>query len=297
MFDPLTQTLGRLDDYPWWQVAVELFALWLLVWVIYRFIKGTRAAGALKGLVVLLVFATILFRVLARDQFPRLEVLFEKSLGVAAIALIVTFQPELRRLLIRLGETPFFRPADPEVPRLIGEIVDACEFLSRNKFGAIIAIERNVGLRELAEGGRPLNAEITSDLIETIFFPNTPLHDMGIVIRGRRIIAAGVQFPLAQPTDMPSPQLGTRHRAAVGLARVTDALVIVVSEETGGISIADGRRFERGLTPDNLRAALLHRLETAPRKPGSPADAAPEPAEDSDLAGASEPSSAEVARG
>ncbi len=286
------QIFGRLDDYPWWQIAVELVAIWLLVWVIYRFIKGTRAAGALKGLVVLLVIATLL-RVLARDLFPRLEVLYEKFLGVAAIALIVTFQPELRRLLIRLGETPFFRPADPEVPRLINEIVEACEFLSRNKFGAIIAIERSVGLRELAEAGRPLNAEITSDLLETIFFPNTALHDMGVVIRGRRIIAAGVQFPLAQPTDMPGPhQLGTRHRAAVGLARVTDALVIVVSEETGAISIAEGPRFERGLTPQALRAALLKRLETAPRHRGSHAAHA----ESTEDTGATSPP-AEVARG
>jgi len=277
VLQPLFQILGRLDDYSWWQVGVELVSLWLLVRVIYRFIKGTRAAGALKGLVVLMVIATVLIRVLARDTFPRLEVLYEKFLGVAAIALIVTFQPELRRLLIRLGETPFFRPADPEVPRLINEIVEACEFLSRNKFGAIIAIERSVGLRELAEAGRPLNADITADLIETIFFPNTALHDMGIVIRGRRIIAGGVQFPLAQPTDMPSPQLGTRHRAAVGLARVTDALVIVVSEETGLISIADGPRLERGLTPEALRAALLKRLENAPKHRGgatAPVDAA-----------------------
>ena len=280
----MLQIFGRLDDYPWWQIAVELVSLWLLVWVIYRFIKGTRAAGALKGLVVLLVIATVLIRVLARDSFPRLEVLYEKFLGVAAIALIVTFQPELRRLLIRLGETPFFRPSDPEVPRLINEIVEACEFCSRNKFGAIIAIERSVGLRELAEAGRPLDAIITADILQTIFFPNTSLHDMGVVIRGRRIVAAGVQFPLAQASDMPSPQLGTRHRAAVGLARVTDALVIVVSEETGGISIADGPRFERGLTPEALRAALLKRLESAPKHRGGGAGAPEAPEVDGETA-------------
>jgi diadenylate cyclase len=261
VFPRIEQLVSRLSDYAWWEIAFEVAILWVIIYVVYRFIRGTRAAGALKGLLVLLIVATLLIYVLARDTFPRLEVLYDKFLSIAAIALIVTFQPELRRLLIRLGEAPFFRPSDPELPRMVDAIVDACAFASKSRFGAIIAVERNVGLRELAETGRVLDATVSTHLLNTIFWPNTPLHDMGVVIRGRRIVAAGVQFPLAHPAEMPDPHLGTRHRAAVGLARVSDALVIIVSEETGAISVAEGRALKRNLEPDDLRALLLQELQ------------------------------------
>ena len=261
MFERIRHLLERLSEYRWWELGVELIVLWLIIYVIYRFVRGTRAAGALKGLLFILVIATLVLKVIAQGDFPRLEMLYDKFLGIAAIALIVTFAPELRRLLIRLGEAPFFRSSDPEVQKVIDAIVNACDFASKNKFGAIIAIERNVGLRELAESGHTLNADISSHLLNTIFWPNTPLHDMGVVIRGKKIVAAGVQFPLAQPGEMPFPHLGTRHRAAVGLARVSDALVIVVSEETGGISLADGATMIRGLKPEDLRTNLLRLLQ------------------------------------
>jgi len=261
LFERIRNLLERLAEYPWWQFTVEFVALWLIIYVIYRFVRGTRAAGALKGLLVILVIATLILKVIAQNSFPRLEMLYDKFLGIAAIALIVTFAPELRRLLIRLGEAPFFRTADPEVPKIIDAIVSACDFASKNKFGAIIAIERNVGLREMAESGHLLNADISAHLLNTIFWPNTPLHDMGVVIRAKKLVAAGVQFPLAQPGEVPFPHLGTRHRAAVGLARVSDALVIVVSEETGMISLAEGQSLTRSLSPEDLRATLLAHLE------------------------------------
>lgn len=264
MLESIRQLLDRLGDYEVWVLGVEFLALWLLIFVIYRFVRGTRAAGALKGLIFLVVIATLILKVMARGAFPRLEMLYDRFLGIAAIVFIVTFAPELRRLLIRIVEAPFFKSADPEVPKLVDSIVDACDFASKNKFGAIIAIERNVGLRELAESGRVLNADVSSQLLNTIFWPNTPLHDMGVVIRGGKIVSAGVQFPLAQPGDMPHPHLGTRHRAAVGLARVSDALVVVVSEETGFITLAEGHRLLRGLTKDQLREELLTRLESTP---------------------------------
>lgn len=261
MFERIRNLLERLGEYRWWELAVELIVLWLIIYVIYRFVRGTRAAGALKGLLFILVIATLVLKVIAQGAFPRLEMLYDKFLGIAAIALIVTFAPELRRLLIRLGEAPFFRSADPEMEKVVDAIVSACDFASKNKFGAIIAIERNVGLREMAESGHVLDADISAHLLNTIFWPNTPLHDMGVVIRGKKIVSAGVQFPLAQPGEMPYPHLGTRHRAAVGLARVSDALVIVVSEETGGISLAEGARMMRGLTPEDLRTNLVRLLQ------------------------------------
>lgn len=265
MFERLSQVAQRVLDYRLWEVGIELAILWLCVYVAYRFVRGTRAAGALKGLVLVLILGTLVVRVMGDRLFPRLAVLYNNFLGFAAIALVVTFQPELRRALIRLGETPFFRPSVSEVKPVVEAVVSACELLSRKKYGAILAIERSVGLREVIETGRLINAEVSADLLTTIFWPNSPLHDMGVVISGRKLVAAGVQFPLAEPEEMPVQEnLGTRHRAAVGLARVSDALVIVVSEETGAISLAEGRGLTRWLTPAALAQELTTRLTRAP---------------------------------
>ncbi|MEO1130348.1 MAG: diadenylate cyclase CdaA [Planctomycetota bacterium] len=264
MYERFNQLLARLGEYSFWEVGVELILLWALIYLIYRFVRGTRAAGALKGLLVLLVVATLLIRIVAEELFPRLEILYDKFLGIAAIAVIVTFQPELRRALLRLGEAPFVRSTNLDVPKVIDAVGDAAAFLSRNKFGAIMAIERNVGLRETAESGRLLNADVSAHLLNTIFWPNSPLHDMGVIIRGRRIVAAGAQFPLVEAGELPDQHLGTRHRAALGLARATDALVVVVSEETGAISLAEGRRLIRWLTPERLREELMTRLSGPP---------------------------------
>jgi len=261
----LQQLAARLADYPLWEVGIELAALWLIVYIIFRFVRGTRAAGALKGLLIILIGATLLIRVLPIGQwFPRLAILHENLLGFIAIALVVTFQPELRRALIHIGERSIFWGQTANVRPLVDAIVQSAAFLSKNKFGAIIAIERQVGLRESIETGRLLNADVSPHLLNAIFWPNNPLHDMGVVIRNDKIVAAGVQFPLAEPGEMRDAQLGTRHRAAVGLARASDALVVVVSEETGAISIADGTRLDRWLTPDSLKAELLKRLAQRP---------------------------------
>lgn len=279
MLDRVSQVAQRLLEYRPWEVGVEIAILWLSVFVVYRFVRGTRAAGALKGLVVVLIIGTIGVRVLGERFFPRLSVLYDNFLGFAAIALVVTFQPELRRALISLGESPFFRPSAPQVRPVVDAVASAADFLSRNKFGAILAIERRVGLREIIESGRIINAEVSPDLINSIFWPNSPLHDMGVVISGNKLVAAGVQFPLAEPGDMPVQEnLGTRHRAAVGLARVSDALVIVVSEETGAISLADGRELTRWLTPAALAQELTTRLTRVPL-PAPSANAVAEQAE------------------
>ncbi len=255
------QLLDRLSDYNFWEVAIELALIWVLVYIGYRFVRGTRAAGAFKGVLVLLIISSVGFRLLEQSGvLPRLSSLYDKLLGLGAFALLVIFQPELRRALIRLGENPFFRGASTEVRPVIDAIVEASTFLSKSKFGAIMAVERSVGLREMADSGTMLNSEISPKLLTTIFHPNTALHDMGVVIRGRKIVAAGVQFPLAEPGDMADPHLGTRHRAAVGLARVSDAIIIVVSEETGAVSLAEGQELKRWLDPEQLRAELVRRM-------------------------------------
>lgn len=278
MFDRLRQILQRLAEYNLWEVGVELVILWAAVYVVYRFVRGTRAAGALKGLVLVLIVGTLGVRIVGDRFFPRLAVLYNNFLGFAAIALVVTFQPELRRALIRLGETSFYRRSAAELGPVVEAVSKAAELLSRSKFGAIIAIERSVGLRELIEeSGTVLNAEVSSDLLASIFWPENPLHDMGVVISGPKIVAAAVQFPLAEAGELPTREnLGTRHRAAVGLARVSDALVVVVSEETGAISLADGREFKRFLTPSALAQELSARLGRV-RKGAALKAAGPEP--------------------
>jgi diadenylate cyclase len=262
--EALQTTIDRLLEYTLWEVVVEVAAVWVLVYIGYRFVRGTRAAGAFKGVLVLLIITALAVRVLEQTGLlPRISALYDSVAGLAAIALIVTFQPELRRALIRLGEGTFFRFTQAEVRPVADAVVEACSFLSKTKFGAIIAIERSTGLRELIEGGVKLDADVSSKLLMTIFTPNTALHDMGVVIRGGKIVAASVQFPLADPADLPDEHLGTRHRAAVGLAKVSDAIVIVVSEETGAISIAEGRDLRRWLSPDQLRDELLRRMSSA----------------------------------
>ncbi len=253
--------LSRFSSYNVLEVLLELAVIWLVVFGVWRFVKGTRAAGALKG-IIFLVLVIIALQLVVEGRFQRLSLLFDGFLGVAVLALVIIFQPELRRALIRIGEASFFRGSASQIAPVVDALVSAATFLSKNKFGAIIAIERQVGLRETIEAGRMLNADISAELLQSIFWPNTPLHDMGVVVRGSKIVAAGVQFPLADPQDMTDSRLGTRHRAAVGLTRVTDAIVIVVSEENGSISLAERGVLERWLTPEALHAELTRRLSS-----------------------------------
>ena len=168
--------------------------------------------------------------------------------------------PVLSRALVRLGETSLLRGDTSGVSAIVEPLVDACGYLSKSRFGALIVIERQVGLRGLIEGGTVLDSVLSARLLQTIFFPGTALHDLAVVVRGRVIHAAGVQLPLADPTDMPDRTLGSRHRAAVGLSKECDALVLAVSEETGAIRLVERGKLGNPLTLDELRAELLRRL-------------------------------------
>jgi diadenylate cyclase len=263
--DRIQSFLDRLSTYPAWQVLVELVVIWIVVYVIFRFVQGTRAAGALKGLLVLLIVVTVLSRVFGgTGSFQRLGLLYDRFLALVAISLVVIFQPELRRALVRLGETPFFRTTPKDLKFIADEIATAAAYLSKAKFGAIIVVERNVGLAGLVEGGTVLGAELSSRLLQTIFFPGSALHDLAVIIKGRTIHAAGVQLPLAEAAEMPDPSLGSRHRAAVGLSRECDAIVVVVSEETGACRIAERGRLSDRMTPAVLRQELEARMARVP---------------------------------
>jgi diadenylate cyclase len=246
--------------YHWWQVGIELFLIGAVVYWVIRFLRGTRGARMLKGVAFVLISLYLIVR-LVGTQFglTRIEFLYRQFLIFASVATVVVFQPELRRALMRLGETRLFRSWSSQVDDEIDALVEAATFLSRRKIGALIAIERDVGLGGIAESGTRVGADLSAPVLETIFWPNSPLHDLGVVISGGKIAYAGVQFPLAESGDL-ERELGSRHRAAVGMSQESDAVVLVVSEETGDVSIAERGQLIRKLTPEGLRGLLSELL-------------------------------------
>ncbi|HEX4054432.1 MAG TPA: diadenylate cyclase CdaA [Tepidisphaeraceae bacterium] len=260
MTDNIVNFYRALSAIGWWRVIVELLLIGLVVFWVIQFLQGTRGARMLNGIAVVLIGLYLLVT-LAGKYFAldRLVFLYEKFLLFASFALAVVFQPELRRGLMRLGETRLFRGFSDEITEDIEQLVESATFLSRRKIGGLIAIERQVGLGGIAELGTRINADLSADLLDTIFWPNSPLHDLGVVVSQGRVAFAGVQFPLAESGEL-ERELGSRHRAAVGMSQESDAVVIVVSEETGDISIAESGKLFRKLTPEGLRGLLTELL-------------------------------------
>ena len=235
--------------------VLEVAILFAIFYALFYFLQGTRGASILHGLLVMVVLAMIVFPfVVHRFHLRRIEYLMDAGYGLVIVALIVLFQAEFRRALVRLGEAPLLRRFLRTGSPVINEVCRAAEQLSELGYGGLIAIEREVGLGNYIEGGRRLDAETSGDLLVSIFWPGNPLHDGAVVIRDNRITAAGVLFPLTENPDI-SRTLGTRHRAAIGLSEESDAVVIVVSEETHRISVAYRGRLTLG-----LNRASLHRL-------------------------------------
>ena len=247
---PFFEPIGFLA--PDWKDLLEILIVAAVFYRILRVLAGTRALQMLVGL-VLLVGVYFAARVL---NFRLLQYLLENVFQFGAIAALVVFQPELRSALAHLGQNRlvriFSRLEENEVAE---EIARAAEEISRAKMGAIVAIEREIGLGEYVESGTELQARVSAPLLTTIFSPYSPLHDGAVIIRGDTVIAAGAILPLTQ-FPIADKSLGTRHRAALGLSEETDALVIVVSEETSTISIAFRGQLQRSLDPDELEAAV-----------------------------------------
>lgn len=290
MIEYFQQLLDRLQTYSLWEVLIELAIIWVVLYVIFRFLRGTRGAGIIKGLALLLIVATLAVQILGGENhqsFQRLTFLYNRSLTFLAIAFLVIFQPELRRALIKLGETPFLHRRQEDVAPVIDAIVEAAGFLARNRIGAIIAIERQVGLGATVEGGTLLNAECSAPLLQTIFWPNSALHDLGVVIRGNRILAAGVQFPMADAGTL-SKTFGSRHRAAVGVTLESDCLAIVVSEERGEIRLAAEGKLSPAVAPDDLRAILFEELMNPSLTGRSKTNEPPSPLQEEELENAFE---------
>lgn len=241
---------------PGWTDLLEILVVAFLLYRVLVVLQRTRAIQILLGLVLLGLgygLAGLLELVLIRT-------LLETFFQYGAIAALVVFQPELRAALARLGQSRMIRVFHRlEGSQVAEEVVDAVERLSRSRVGAIVAVEREMGLEEYAGSGSPVNARVSSDMIATIFTPYSPLHDGAILISGDEIRTAGAILPLTQ-SSVPDRSLGTRHRAALGLSEETDAVVIVVSEETGQVSLAQGGRLERDVSSDRLREVLAGAL-------------------------------------
>ena len=234
-----------------WKPAIEILILAVGIYYILRFVWGTRGFSILTGfLVVLLTLALI-------TSFLDLRVLrwlLTTFSAFFAVAVLVIFQPELRRLLAQLGNLPLFQTTH-EQRENIEVIVQTAERLADVRIGALIAIEQSIQLQESVESGIEIDCVATPEMLETIFFPNNAIHDGGVIIKGDRITHAACIFPLSRRGDL-AKTLGTRHRAAIGLTEETDAIVVAISEETGSISYAYKGILVRGVTAEELRAFL-----------------------------------------
>jgi diadenylate cyclase len=249
-----------------WDV-VDILIVSILIYEALKLIRGTRAIQMIIGSLLVL----LLFYVSRHLPLPTVRWMVGSLLTYLVFAAIVLFQSDIRRALSSLGQAPFFRylSRTTRAAETIEEVVTAAELLAKRRVGGIIAIEREIGLRNFVESGIPIDANVSYDLLTTIFQPGTPLHDGAVIIQEDRIAAASCFLPLAVHPKL-DRDLGTRHRAAIGLTEESDAVAVVVSEERGEISLSLQGRLYRGLSPDELRTRLnvLVAHEREPRAAG-----------------------------
>jgi len=233
-----------------WRPILEILFIWFLLYSLLRFFQGTRAIQVMMGLIIL----AALFNIAKWFDLHTINWVLTKLFAVGVVAILIIFQPELRRALARIGQNTF-RTAFLKKGGTVDEVIQACQHMSRHRVGALIAIEREVGLKNYIESGIALDAKVSAELIITLFAPNTPTHDGGVIIVGDRIASCGSLFPLTQKADL-NWALGTRHRAAIGLTEESDAVGVIVSEETGAISVAVHGKLTRDLDSEELKRVL-----------------------------------------
>ncbi|PKR77556.1 TIGR00159 family protein [Halalkalibacillus sediminis] len=238
---------------------VDIAIVWFVIYKLFTLIQGTKAVQLLKGIFVVLgiwFFSSIL-------GLSTVQWLVYQAINWGFLAVIILFQPELRRALEQLGRGSFFGRSSTSEEKDISETIEAilrsCNYMGKRRIGALISIERETGMGDYIETGVPVNGRLTSELLTNIFIPNAPLHDGAVVIRGNEIVAAACYLPLSESPFI-SKELGTRHRAAMGVSEVTDALTIIVSEETGSISCTKNGELHRKLDEDALRNILQKEL-------------------------------------
>lgn len=240
------------DGHGW----IEIIIITFLIYSILRFFKGTRGSSIFSGLIVFFVTLYILTSVINLNV---LNWLLSKLTLYFSLAIIIIFQPEIRRALARLGRQPWRGGSDSSQKDLVEPLVNAAKTLSEKKIGALIAVEREIGTRTIQDTGTRINATVTAELLVSIFFPRSPLHDGGLIISNNNIRSAGCLFPLSQKEQI-NKSIGTRHRAAIGITEETDSVVLVVSEQTGAISIAYNGKLRRGLSIEKCHRILTSML-------------------------------------
>lgn len=247
---------------------IDILVIWFLIYELMVLVRGTRAVQLFKGIIIIIVVKLISWYI----GLTTVSWVMDQIINWGVIAMVVIFQPEIRRGLEHLGRGTMFtrtKTENEEEEALITQLDQAIQYMSKRRIGALIAIEMDTGLEEYIETGIPLDAEVTGALLINTFIPNTPLHDGAVIIKGGRIAVAAAYLPLSDSKLIPK-ELGTRHRAAVGISEVTDALTIVISEETGGVSITKDNELIRDMTQENylkfLRAHLYKKESTVQNK-------------------------------
>ncbi|MDF9845003.1 MULTISPECIES: diadenylate cyclase CdaA [unclassified Paenibacillus] len=256
--------MSYFTDLTWKESIKDIIDVLIVSYIIYKvlnMVRGTRAVQLLKGILVLVIIwalSTIL------DLYT-LKWLMNQIYTFGVFAIFIIFQPELRRGLEQLGRGKFFGRAsenDEEISRLVGEVIKAVNYLSKRKIGALIVFERATGLNEYTESGIPMRSVVSSELLINIFIPNTPLHDGALIMQDGQIAAAACYLPLSENPFI-SKELGTRHRAAIGISEVADSVSVVVSEETGQISLAINGQIVRDIKEESLISKLHQELSAS----------------------------------
>jgi diadenylate cyclase len=252
MLNNFTDIREALAHYRWFNDTVDIALVYYILYRLLLIIKGTRAFQMLIG-IGLIVLALIASRAL---EFYTLDWLIHSFWSQIVLAVVILFQPEIRRALAQVGERHLFRSLSPvEGSKYVEETVKAAVSMANKRIGALIVLERDTDLTTIVEMGTELDAKVTKEILVSIFLPYSPIHDGAAIIRGGRIIAAGCFLPLTLSSNL-SKSLGTRHRAAVGLTEESDAVVVVVSEETGEISVVSNGAIEHNMETPTLRKAL-----------------------------------------
>ena len=248
------------------KVLFELILIGIIVYAVLSFLEGTRGERLFRGVISVIIIGTaILYLVVKQFDLTRVAYLYKGFMIAISIVAIAAFQPEIRRALIRIGQARFLSSSPQQLSRSVEEIINAVTQMAAIRMGAIIVIEQQVALGEFIDTGVKLDSKVNAELLKTIFYPGTALHDMAVIIRGDRIVAARVQLPLAEMGSLMGKQLGSRHRAAIGVTSSSDATVIVVSEETGIVSLAINGDLTRNVSEAQLRRQLTSAVvETIP---------------------------------
>lgn len=239
---------------------IDIFAVWFLIYNLLLIVRDTKAVQLLRGIVLILIVKIIS----AYTGFSTLSWIMDQVINWGVIGLIVIFQPEIRRGLEHLGRGSLFvkgRKENENAQKMITALDRAIQYMSKRRIGALITMQMNTGLEEYIETGIDLDADVSGELLINIFIPNTPLHDGAVIIKNNRIAAAAAYLPLSQSNLIPK-ELGTRHRAAVGISELTDAMTVVISEETGEVSITQNNELLRGMTRDDYLKYFKNQLIT-----------------------------------